>query len=217
MAASVLLLLLLLCHGENTRANIFFWGRYSVLPEGFIDPAHVHFLELPNIFPSHHPLSQCLRLPQVPLPWAARSGKRPAEQTRRGRSPCQIHAVSCIRSSHSLQTYTKKKSLCTPPPLKFNFSICFPSCESLFFVPFFGGACFIAVFCTMNINKNVIISNLRWDLLMSHLWDDIPANKIIYAHADTHLKKKKKTCLWFLVSQQTLKISAYSVSLFSPW
>lgn len=161
MAASVLLLLLLLCHGENTRANIFFWGRYSVLPEGFIDPAHVHFLELPNIFPSHHPLSQCLRLPQVPLPWAARSGKRPAEQTRRGRSPCQIHAVSCIRSSHSLQTYTKKKSLCTPPPLKFNFSICFPSCESLFFVPFFGGACFIAVFCTMNINKNVIISNLR--------------------------------------------------------
>lgn len=95
-------------HAENTRANIFFWGCYSVLPEGFVDPAHVHFLEPPSIFPSHQPLGPCLRLPQVPLPWAAHSGKCPAEQTRRGHSPRQIHAVSCIRGSHSLQTYTKK-------------------------------------------------------------------------------------------------------------
>lgn len=136
MAASVLLLLLL-CHGENTRANIFFWGRYSVLPEGFIDPAHVHFLELPNIFPSHHPLSQCLRLPQVPLPWAACSGKRPAEQTRRGRSPCQIHAVSCIRSSHSLQTYTKKKIPLHSSSTEIQFFHLFPLLWITFFRPFF--------------------------------------------------------------------------------
>lgn len=75
-----------LVHGENTRTNIFFWERRSVLPEAFINPAHVRFLEPPSIFPFQQPLprlsasptDQCLRLLQVPLPWAARSGKHPA-------------------------------------------------------------------------------------------------------------------------------------------
>lgn len=68
------------------KDNYFLCEHHSALPEDFINLTHVHFLEPPSIFPSQHPsprlsgppFDQCLRLVQVPLLWAALSGKHPA-------------------------------------------------------------------------------------------------------------------------------------------
>lgn len=122
-------------HAENTKANIFFWGRYSVLPEGFIDPAHVHFLEPPSIFsipPPPQPVSEAAT-GAPPLGSPLRKAPRWADETRPRAMPnsrCELYK----RLPFSPDIH-KKDSLCSPP-LKFNFSICSPSCESLF-VPLF--------------------------------------------------------------------------------
>lgn len=75
--------------------------------------------------PSRPPPGHCLRRLQVPLPWAAGSGKHPAGQTRRGQSPGQVHAVRCKRGSHS--RHTQKRF----PSVRFNpTSVFLPSITS---------------------------------------------------------------------------------------
>lgn len=92
--------------------------------------------------PRVHAPEQCLRLLQVPLPWAARSGKSPAVSTRRGPSTRQLPAASCIRGSHSLQAHTAKIPFALLLLLFFLlpsnsvFPSVFPLSLNRFFVPF---------------------------------------------------------------------------------
>lgn len=139
----------LLLSAGRARRQIFSFGSVTVLPERFINPAHVRFLEPPSVFPSQQPPPVRPFSPPVfegrsrcPSPGVACSGKHPAVQTRLGCSPGQAHAVKCTRGSLSLQTCTKKIPFCTPPSNLQNsiFPSVFPlsiTLSSLFSLPSF--------------------------------------------------------------------------------
>lgn len=93
--------------------------------------ASFHPSTLRPVRPSVSPFDPCVRLLlQVPLPWAARLRKAPrcADETRPQPAP-NSHCEVYKRLPFSPDIH-KKDSLHTPPsppPLKFNLSICFPS------------------------------------------------------------------------------------------
>lgn len=150
MAASIFLLLLLLYSPCGKHKGKYFllssllcptWGFHKSSKCPF--PGTTKHLSIP---PSPWPVSgTATGAPPLGSPLR----KAPAEQTRRGRSTRQIHAVSCIRGSFSLQTYTKKRFPLHSSSSEIHFfHLCsllwITFCPSFLMVP-------VSVFCTMNI------------------------------------------------------------------